>query len=278
MFTDKFVIANGLRLHYLDYGGADDLPWIVCIHGLSSNAHHFDALAPHLTPKYHVISIDVRGRGDSEFGPPTEYLPQFYASDLVLMLDAIGIERANLIGTSMGGIISMMFAGGWPERALRVVLNDIGPDIDTAGATRIANYVGEAPERFENLDEVVQYYRNNYQAMAAMPESTLRDLVQWSVKPAAGGGLTWKMDPNVRRPLRGGTAQQRLDLWVPFARINCPMLIVRGAASDILAPATAATMCRVHNQATSIEVPNVGHAPTLTEPVSLAAIKKFFAV
>jgi pimeloyl-ACP methyl ester carboxylesterase len=276
MPTDKFLIANGLRLHYLDYGGADSLPWIVCIHGLSSNAHNFDALAPHLAAKYHVISIDVRGRGDSEWGPPTEYLPQNYVTDLVAMLDQLGIERTNLIGTSMGGIISMMFAGGWPERAERIVLNDIGPDIDTAGTTRIANYVGTAPERFENIDEVVQYYRANYQPMAKMTDAALRELVQWSVKPTADGGLTWKMDPNVRRPLRGGTAQQRLDYWVPFARIACPMLIVRGA--DSLARATAATMCKVHNQATSIEVPNVGHAPTLTEPESLAAIKEFFGV
>ncbi|MDO8430769.1 MAG: alpha/beta hydrolase [Candidatus Binatus sp.] len=278
MASDKFLIANGLRLHYLDYGGADDLPWIVCLHGLSGNAHNFDALAPHLAAKYRVISIDVRGRGDSEWGPPTEYLPQHYATDLAAMLDEIGIGRANLVGTSMGGVIAMMFAGGWPERAERVVLNDIGPDIDIAGATRIANYVGVAPERFDNLDEVVQYYRDNYPPMAKMPLAAVRDLVQWSVKPTAGGGLAWKMDPNLRRPLRGGTAQQRLDLWVPFARITCPMLIVRGAESDILAPATASRMCKVHNRATSIEVPNVGHAPSLTEPESIAAIKQFFGV
>ncbi len=278
MPSDKFAVANGLRLHYLDYGGADDSPWIVCLHGLSSNAHNFDALAPYLAPKYRVISIDVRGRGDSEWGPPTQYLPQTYASDLAAMLDAIGIARANLIGTSMGGVIAMMFAGGWPERAERLVLNDIGPDIDTAGTERIANYVGLAPERFENLDEVVEYYRANYQPMAKMARDELRELVRWSVKPGADGGLTWKMDPNVRRPLRGGTAQQRLDLWVPFARVTCPMLIVRGAESDILASATAARMCKVHNRATSIEVPHVGHAPTLTEPEALAAIKEFFGV
>ncbi len=278
MTADKFVSANGLRLHYLDYGGAADLPWVVCVHGLTGNAHNFDALAPHLAARYHVISVDVRGRGDSEWGPPTEYLPQNYAADLAAILDEIGIKRANLIGTSMGGIISMMFAGGWPERAERLVLNDIGPDIDTAGAERIANYVGIAPDRFDDLDEVVKHYQQNYPPMAKMAPAAVREQVKWSVKPAGDGGLAWKMDPNVRRPLRGGTAQQRLDLWVPFARITCPILIVRGAESDILASATASRMCKVHNRATSIEVPNVAHAPSLTEPESLAAIKQFFGV
>ncbi len=157
MATDKFVNANGLRLHYLDYGN-DGAPWLVCVHGLSGNAHNFDALAPHLAPKYHVISVDVRGRGDSQWGPPTEYLPQNYVTDLARMLEALGVARTSLIGTSMGGIISMTYAGGWPERVERLVLNDIGCEIDPEGVARIANYVGEAPERFDDLGGVVKYY------------------------------------------------------------------------------------------------------------------------
>jgi len=277
MAADKFVDANGLRLHYLDYGN-DGAPWVVCIHGLSGNAHNFDALAPHLTAKYHVISVDVRGRGDSQWGPPTEYLPQNYVTDLARMLERLGVVRTSLIGTSMGGIISMMYAGGWPERVERLVLNDIGCEIDESGVARIANYVGGAPERFENLGEVVKYYKENYPPMAKLDDSIAAGQVKWSVKPGADGGLVWKMDSNVRRPLRGGTAQQRFDLWVPYARIACPTLIVRGADSDILAAATASRMCTVHKKAKVVEVPGVGHAPSLTEPESLAAIKQFFAV
>jgi pimeloyl-ACP methyl ester carboxylesterase len=144
MASDKFVNANGLRLHYIDYGN-DGAPWVVCVHGLTANAHSFDALAPYLTAKYHVIAVDVRGRGDSQWGPPTEYLPQNYVTDLARMLEQLGVARVSLIGTSMGGIISMMYAGGWPERVERLVLNDIGCEVDPEGAARIANYVGEAP-------------------------------------------------------------------------------------------------------------------------------------
>jgi pimeloyl-ACP methyl ester carboxylesterase len=277
MASDRFVNANGLRLHYIDYGN-DGAPWVVCVHGLTGNAHNFDALAPHLAAKYHVISVDVRGRGDSNWGPPTEYLNQNYVTDLAKMLEGLGIARASLIGTSMGGIISMMYAGGWPERVERLVINDIGPEIDPAGMARIASYVGEAPERFKDIGEVVKYYKENYPAMAKLEDIVVADQVKWSVKPGTDGALAWKMDPNVRRPLRGATAQQRFDLWVPYARIACPTLIVRGADSDILDRGTASRMCKVLKHAKVVEVPGVGHAPSLTEVESLGAIREFFGI
>jgi len=277
MASDRFVNANGLRLHYIDYGN-DGAPWVVCVHGLTGNAHNFDALAPHLAAKYHVISVDVRGRGDSNWGPPTEYLNQNYVTDLAKMLEGLGIARASMIGTSMGGIISMMYAGGWPERVERLVINDIGPEIDPAGMARIASYVGEAPERFKDIGEVVKYYKENYPAMAKLEDIVVADQVKWSVKPGTDGALAWKMDPNVRRPLRGATAQQRFDLWVPYARIACPTLIVRGADSDILDRGTASRMCKVLKHAKVVEVPGVGHAPSLTEVESLGAIREFFGI
>ena len=277
MASDRFVNANGLRLHYIDYGN-EGAPRVVCVHGLTGNAHNFDALAPHLAAKYHVISVDVRGRGESNWGPPREYLNQNYVTDLAKMLEGLGVVRASLIGTSMGGIIAMMYAGGWPERVERLVINDIGPEIDPAGAARIASYVGEAPERFKDIGEVVKYYKENYPPMAKLTDGVVADQVKWSVKPGTDGTLAWKMDPNVRRPLRGGTAQQRFDLWVPYARIACPTLIIRGADSDVLDRGTATRMCKVLKRARVVEVPGVGHAPSLTEAVSLGAINEFFRV
>jgi len=275
--SDRVVTANGLRLHYLDYGG-DGLPWIVCIHGLTGNAHNFDGVAAHLAGKYHVLSIDVRGRGDSEWGQSTEYLPQNYLTDLSEMMAALGIERTSLIGTSMGGIISMMYAGGWPDRVERLVLNDIGPEIDSAGVARIQSYLSETPDRFESMDDVVSYYRANYPPMSKLPDAALREIVKWSVKPGPEGDMVWKIDSAIRRPPRGATTQQRLDLWVPYARISCPVLIIRGAESDILVSDTVTRMCQVLRAATAVEIPGVAHAPLLTEPASLAALKKFFSV
>ncbi len=275
MSVSKFITLSGLKLHYLDHG-TEGKPPLICIHGLTGNAHNFDALAPQLSGAYHVRSIDVRGRGDSGWTAGTEYTPQNYATDLAGILDDLKIDRVTLIGTSMGGMISMLFAGGYPHRVAKLIVNDIGPDIDPAGLARISSYVGESPTEFNNLQEVAAYYQANYPAMRRIPEAVLVEQVKWSVKPADDGKLTWKMDPQIRKPLR--TAARPLDMWVPFARIEAPMLVIRGAESDILAPRTVERMKSVVRHVESVEVPGVGHAPSLMEPESLAAIRKFLAI
>ena len=272
----RFISANGLKLHYLDYGNPSKRP-VVCIHGLSGNAHNFDALAAHLGSEHHLLSIDVRGRGDSAWGPPGEYAPPAYVSDLSAMLAALELERVTLIGTSMGGIISMIFAGGYPQRVDRLVLNDIGPEVNPAGLKRITDYFTEAPNDFKDLAEVAAYYRANYPFLAATPEAELVEFVRWAVKPDGAGRLTWKIDPAVRNIPRTGTAAKPMDLWVAYARIAAHTLVIRGAESDILAPDTAERMCRVLPGAKLVEIPGVGHAPTLVEPAAVAAIRAFLA-
>ena len=272
----RFVSANGLKLHYLDYGNPSKPP-VVCIHGLSGNAHNFDVLAGHLSSEHHVMSIDVRGRGDSEWGAPGEYVPPVYVSDLSGMLEALEIERVTLIGTSMGGIISMIFAGGYPQRVDRLVLNDIGPEVNPAGLKRITDYFTAAPNDFKDMAEVAAYYRANYPFLAAAPEVELIEFARWAVKPADDGRLTWKIDPAVRNIPRTGTAARPLDLWVPYARIAARTLIIRGAESDILESDTAERMCRVLPGARLVEIAGVGHAPTLAEPAAVAAIRAFLA-
>ncbi len=268
---------NGIKLHYLDHG-TDGKPPLLCIHGLSGNAHNFDGLAPHLASRYHVMALDVRGRGESGWGPATEYTAPNYASDVAGFLDALGTSRVTLIGTSMGGVISILFAGGYPERVERLVLNDIGPDVDPAGIARIVGFLGEAPTEFADLREVAAYYRKTYPPAARLADAQLIELVKWSVKPAPGGRLVWKMDPQVRRPVRGGAAARPLDLWVPFARIEAPVLVVRGAESDVLARPTVPRMKTVIRTVESVEVAGLGHAPSLVEPEALAAIRKFLGV
>jgi pimeloyl-ACP methyl ester carboxylesterase len=272
----RFFSANGLKLHYLDYGNPSNPP-VVCIHGLSGNAHNFDGLAPHLMNDHHVMSIDVRGRGDSEWGPPAEYAPPVYVNDLSLMLEALELERVTLIGTSMGGIISMIFAGGYPHRVDRLVLNDIGPEVNPEGLKRITDYFTDAPTDFRDMAEVAAYYRANYPFLANATESELIEFLRWAVKPADDGRLTWKIDPAVRNIPRTGTAARPMDMWVPYARITARTMVIRGAESDILAPDTAERMCRVLPGTKLAEIPGVGHAPTLSEPASIAAIKQFLA-
>jgi esterase len=277
MATSQFITISGLRLHYLDFGNSGKPP-LICIHGLSGNAHNFDALAPHLAPDYHVLSLDVRGRGDSQWGPADEYNQTNYSSDLAILIDRLGFPRVTLVGTSMGGMIAMLYAGGYPERVERMVLNDVGPEVDPAGIKRIADYMSGAPTEFASLGEVGECYRQNYPAMRQMPEQELLDFVKWAVKPAEGGTLRWKIDPAIRNAPRSGSSARPLDMWVPYARITASILVIRGADSDILARATAERMRAVLPQLTSVvEVPGVGHAPSLLEPQAMSAIKRFLS-
>jgi esterase len=275
--TSQFVTVNGLRLHYLDFGNSAQPP-LICLHGLSGNAHNFDGLAAHLATDYHIISIDVRGRGDSQWGPSDEYNQTTYSSDLAALIDILQFPRVTLIGTSMGGMIAMLYAGGYPERVERIVLNDVGPEVDPAGIQRITEYISVAPTEFANLAEVGEYYRQNYPAMRQMAEPELLAFVKWAVKTDANGMLRWKIDPAIRNVRRSGSGARPLDMWVPYARITAPILAIRGAESDILAPATAERMRAVLPQLTTVvEVPGVGHAPSLLEPEALSAIKHFLA-
>jgi pimeloyl-ACP methyl ester carboxylesterase len=261
-------------LHLLDYGVAGRPP-IVCIHGLSGNAHNFDELAPHLAKKWCVRSLDVRGRGEGEWGPPADYNPTTYVTDRLGVLDALEVQRVTLIGTSMGGIISMLFAGGVPERVERLILNDIGPEIDPQGLSRIANYMTTPPADFPNLEAVANYYRENYPYLRDTPQAQLLDFVQWSVRATTNGSLVWKMDPAIRNMPRTGTAARPIDLWVPYTRITAPVLVIRGAESFVLSRAPTARMRLVQRSTTVVEIPNVGHAPSLVEPESLAALRDF---
>jgi esterase len=274
--TSRFVNLNGIRLHYLDFGDPVRPP-LICIHGLSGNAHNFDRLASHLMPDRRVIALDVRGRGESGWGPPGDYNVTVYTNDLVALSDALALPRVTLIGTSMGGTIAMMYAGGYSERVERLILNDVGPEVDSVGFSRITEYMAAAPASFTTLAEVAEYYRNNYPALRDAPQDELLEFVKWAVQPAATGGLEWKLDPAIRNIPRSGTAARTMDMWVPYARITAPVLVVRGADSDILSRATAERMRVVQRRTTVVEVPGVGHAPSLLEPEALAAIREFLA-
>ncbi len=274
--ADKFIAIRGLRLHYLEFGSTP-APVVVCIHGLTNNAHDFDALARHLAPRYRVIALDVRGRGESQWGPAQDYNIPTYVEDLAALIDALSIQRVSLIGNSMGGRISILYAANHPERVDRVVLNDIAPSLDPAITARINRTVAETPSEFENLDEVVRYYRNNpsMTGLAGYTGAILAEAARWSVKPTPAGRLTWKTDPALRGTAPGQTPIRQLDLWPQFEGLTVPVLIVRGGDSEVLPLATAQRMCSVARNAQLVEVPGVGHLPSLVEPEVLAALHEF---
>jgi pimeloyl-ACP methyl ester carboxylesterase len=272
---DIFVQANGLRHHLLGRGSPGN-PVLMMVHGLAGQAHSFDSIATHLAEKYHVYCLDVRGRGETEWGPADGYHTDNYVADLEAVREALGIRRFMLAGASMGGIITMNYAAKHQDRVSKVVINDIGPEIDPRGMARIAEYVGHAPEAFPDMKAVVKYYRENYAPMVEhLPDDQVEAFARWNVRKNDVGVYVWKMDPAVRQV--GNQRRPALDPWDAVRKITCPVLIVRGAASDILSLETANRMIEEMPNARLVEVPRVGHAPLLSEPEAVTALDSFLA-
>jgi pimeloyl-ACP methyl ester carboxylesterase len=274
--TSHFIGVNGLSLHYLDYG-CPGTAAVVCLHGLTRNARDFEPVGAELRGLCHVRAVDLRGRGDSDWGPPEDYRLTRYVEDLSGVVDAWGETSVSLIGTSMGGLIAMLFADRYPDRVRSLVLNDVGPEVDPAGAARILATTDQAPAGFPSTAAVIAYFRRYFPPVEALPDGEVWDFAQSSIK-RVGRGWTWKLDPNVRQALaRGGTGQAAPDLWQVFRNLRCRLLILRGELSDVLSRATVSRMRALQGDATSVEVPGVGHTPLLSEPVAAQALRRFFS-
>lgn len=269
---DIFLDANGIR-HHLIARGHPEAPAVVMIHGLAGQAHTFDAIASHLAARFHVYCLDVRGRGESEWGPQDGYHIENYVDDLEAVREVLGLTRFALVGTSMGGIISMNYAPRHPERVDRVVLNDVGPEIDPEGLQRIFQYVGNAPEMFADMKAVLRYYREHYAPMVGhLTDSQAEEFARYNVRRSDSGLFVWKMDPAVRNP---SPVQPRIAPWDAMRALACPVLILRGEKSDVLSESIAARMVAEAPAARLVVVPGVGHAPVLTEPEALHALDSF---
>ncbi len=271
---DLFVEANGLR-HHLLVRGAPSSAAVMMIHGLAGQAHSFDGIAQRLAERFHVYCLDVRGRGESEWGPPDGYHMENYVADLEAIRAALNLEAFALVGTSMGGLISMNYGARYPGCVSRMALNDIGPEIDPAGLQRIAEYVGHAPEAFADMKAVVKYYRENYgPAVRGLPDDQVAEFARWNVRKSDTGLYVWKMDPAVRAMTPRPPDE---DPWSVAGRIKAPVLVLRGAESDVLSPGVAERMAEVIPDCRVVEVPGVGHAPLLTEPVAAEVLEQFLA-
>lgn len=271
---DIFVQANGLR-HHLVARGQPGSPVVIMIHGLAGQARTFDGIANHLAANHHVYCLDVRGRGESEWGPPEQYNTDTYVADLEAVVQALGLQRFSLVGTSMGGIITMNYAPRHPERVERAVLNDVGPEIDPVGLQRILQYVGHAPEMFADMKSVVKYYKEHYAPMVEhLNDDQLTEFARHNVRKSDSGMYVWKMDGAIRTT---PAAPPSMDQWEALKAMKCPVLVLRGAKSDVLNADIAGRMIEALPDGRLVEVQGVGHAPVLTEPEAKAALDAFLA-
>jgi pimeloyl-ACP methyl ester carboxylesterase len=277
-----FVSApDGLRLHVREYGHADSpaLP-VVCLPGLTRTAADFDALAPalaHSKPRRRVIAIDSRGRGQSEYDAnPKNYNVGVELADVVAVLNALEIKQAVFIGSSRGGILTMLLAAAHLETIAGAVLHDIGPVIETEGVSRIKSYVGKLPQP-QNLEKGAEILRGLFAAQ--FPKLTA---MQW----LGAAQRTWKLengkpvltyDAALAETLADFDIERPLPpLWKEFdALARVPVMVIRGANSDIISADTVAAMRARHPDLESIDVPDQGHVPLLEGAELLRRINSF---
>ncbi|MEO5611247.1 MAG: alpha/beta hydrolase [Sphingomicrobium sp.] len=266
---------DGLNLYYRDYAGSAEAPPLLCLHGLTRNSRDFAELADRYAGRFRVIAPDFRGRGMSDRDPePAHYLPTIYAADILQLLDELEIAQAVFVGTSLGGLVTMLIAAMQPQRIAATILNDVGPELDQSGIDRIRNYVGKAV-RFRDWDEAAQYISG---VSRGLPASNSHD--DWvraarRVGRQDGDGIIFDYDNAIAEPFnqRNDGAAPAFDLWPLYKKLDgAPLLIIRGELSDLLTPSAAHAMVEAHSDAELVTVPGVGHAPELNEPEAVAAI------
>jgi pimeloyl-ACP methyl ester carboxylesterase len=273
----RFHAQDNLGLYYRDYGDAlsDCLP-VICLPGLTRNSGDFHDLASRLAPQRRVICPDLRGRGKSDYDPhPDNYRPETYVLDLMHLLTVAGCHRAIFIGTSLGGILSMAMATVNPTAVAGVVLNDIGPEIDPRGLARIAGYVGDNLGPF-SLDEATEWLMTNYgSAFPDFGEPEWRAEALRTFIPKDDGRYVQNYDPAISQVTRH-QAKETPDLWPYFrALAHMPVLVLRGALSDILSPTTVEKMKHDKPDLRQATIPLRGHTPLLDESECTAAIDDF---
>jgi pimeloyl-ACP methyl ester carboxylesterase len=276
--------SDGIRLHYRDYAASDPAarPPILCIAGLTRNARDFEGVAERLAPHWRVLAIELRGRGESgQARESSSYNPAVYVADIEALIAELALQRFVLFGTSLGGIVSMLLAaapGAAPGRIAGVLLNDVGPELEEKGLDRIRSYVGRSqtwPTWLHAARFLAEAQRDIF------PHWDLDDWLRHAkrlCRLSASGRIMFDYDMRIAEPLRATGDPVGIDLWPAFdALAGIPALLVRGAHSDLLSAATAARMQARNPALELVEVPGVGHAPTLLEPEAEAAIDRLLA-
>ena len=278
-YQDRFWDSpDGLKLHFRDYPGGDGPP-VLCMHGLTRNARDFAGLAGHLAQQRRVLVPEMRGRGESEYARDSaSYMPATYVGDVLGLLAQEGIERFVAIGTSLGGLMTMMLAAADPQRIAGAVLNDIGPVVDAAGIGRIRDYVGQArsfPTWMHAARALQEVHGSAHPGFAT--EDWL-DMAKRSMVVQQNGRIGYDYDMAIAEPFGQDDGAAPPDLWPAFdALAGVPLLIVRGESSDILTAQTLAEMQRRNPEAETVTIAHAGHAPTLDEPEAVTAIDRLVA-
>jgi pimeloyl-ACP methyl ester carboxylesterase len=266
----RVEVGDG-ELAYFDWGDPASPDVALCVHGLTRNAHDFDRLAAALATRRRVIAYDVIGRGGSDWLKASDrYGYPLYLQHAVTLMDTLRLQAVDWIGTSMGGIIGMMVAAQHPSRVRRLILNDVGALIPKAALTRLLTYVGTTPQ-FADLVAAEAYFRRILAPFGKLDDATWRHITETSIRRSEEGAYTTAYDPAIAVTLAGADASD-VNLWPLWTMVTQPVLLLRGAESDLLAAETAGAMAE-RSGVDLVEFAEVGHAPSLMVPEQIQAIE-----
>lgn len=277
--ADNKRSGNPTQLTYYEFGRTDNPNKLICVHGLARNGRDFDFLAAELAQHYHVISVDMPGRGKSPWlTNKEEYTYPHYVSLLKHFIDAQNFTKLDWVGTSMGGVIGMVLAATYPDLIKRLVINDIGALVPKEGLQRIAGYLGSFREHTD-LNEMKEQLRQIYVSFGIHDPLHWEHLFTHGIQQTETGGYRMAFDPGILEPMRKETKNytefKDIDLGMVWKKVMCPVLLVRGKQSDILPAQVAADMRKTHSDVTLYEVEGVGHAPALMEDEQIRVVSEW---
>ncbi len=271
------ISPKGLhRIAYVEWGDPRNRDVLVCVHGLARSSRDFDELARSLCSHFRVACPDLAGRGDSDrLADPALYVVPQYISDMVTLIARLDAESVNWLGTSLGGLVGMALAAQAGTPVKRLVLNDVGPVIAKVALERIASYLGQAPA-FGSIEDAEKYVRVVSASFGPHSEAQWRFLTENFVRKDAQGEWRAHYDPRIADEYKRTLPEKDIELWHLYDPIRSPTLVLRGALSDLLARETADAMASRGPKAKIVEIPGVGHAPTLLNQDQIAIVRDFF--
>jgi pimeloyl-ACP methyl ester carboxylesterase len=261
------------RIRYWEWGDPANPRVLICVHGLTRNGRDFDALAASLAGRYRVLCPDVAGRGESDWIAAGDYSFPQYCNDMTALIARSGAAEVDWVGTSMGGLIGMILAAQAKTPIRRLVLNDVGPFVPKTAQDQIAETVGDNPV-FDSVEAAADYIAKVNAGFGRLTRAQWLDLARTTVNPREDGKFVWKRDPAIGKSF---VAQPRDDvvLWPIWDMIKCPVLLLRGAESELLPGSVAEEMTKRGPKARLVTITDAGHAPALLSERELAPIREF---
>lgn len=282
--TVQCLSPGGLhRMAYKEWGDVDNPKALVCVHGVTRVSDDFDAMARALSPSYRVICPDVVGRGRSDrLRNPQHYQIPQYVSDMVTLLARVtaqpAVTQVDWFGTSMGGLVGIGLASLPGSPIGKLILNDVGPTLNSDALLRIGDYIGQAVQ-FQTFDDAARYIREISITFGPHSDDEWRKLALDVLRQGPDGLWVRHYDLGLAAAFKSATPESlkvaEALLWMAYDAITCPTLLVRGAESDLLSRQTAQAMTQRGPKARLIELPGVGHAPTFMDPDQIRIVQDF---